>query len=329
MTKKIDLTGKIFGNWTVVSPSPSVEGRAMWNCVCSCGNEKVVSAGSLLYGKSRSCGCASRKSGYIGKKFGELTIVRFDGYYKKNPKWVCSCSCGREVSVFENSLKSGAKINCGDISHSDYIGKRFGRLTVLPEYKSTGNARKYLCKCDCGKYIYSTIGNLNSGNTKSCGCLEKELLSKRNRTHGQSNSRIYNIWIKMIERCEKEYSPSYKKYGEKGIKVCEEWHNFTSFFKWSMGNGYNDELTIDRINGTLGYSPENCRWATPQEQANNIKTNLRIEYNGEKKTLAEWSREFSIPYKVLYQRIHKYKWDFERAVTQKVKIVRKKDSGET
>ena len=107
---------------------------------------------------------------------------------------------------------------------------------------------------------------------------------------GTVNSRLYHIWWNMRQRCYYHKATSYKRYGAKGITMCDEWlKDFMSFYNWSMENGYSDELTIDRIDGNGNYEPQNCRWTTYKEQANNTSTNVIIELNGVKHSLAEWS----------------------------------------
>lgn len=314
MAKRIDLTGKLFGEWSVISYSHTENGRAFWKCKCSCGTEKILNSSSLLYGRSKSCGCLYKKEDLSGRIFNEFKVLRFDGYYKSNPKWICVCSCGKEVSVYENGLKSGASKNCGDDCHNKMFGKRFSRLVVMPKYITEKGIRKYLCICDCGKEVYVSAANLTSGNTKSCGCLSKEVARKRLVSHGHSRSRIYNIWIKMIDRCENQKSKSFEKYGKNGITVCKEWHNFKLFFDWAISNGYDDNLTIDRINGSGNYEPNNCRWATYEEQANNTKKNLIYVVDGKRGTLAELARCYDMPYKLVYQRVVRYHWDIETAL---------------
>lgn len=126
--------------------------------------------------------------------------------------------------------------------------------------------------------------------------------------------RLANIYHCMKLRCCVPGSPSYERYGAKGIKICNDWlANPENFFKWALENGYTDELTIDRIDNTKGYSPDNCRWATPKEQANNRVTNLSIHYLGKVKTLKQWCDELGLSYKLMYKRIVVHHWSAERA----------------
>jgi hypothetical protein len=123
----------------------------------------------------------------------------------------------------------------------------------------------------------------------------------------------------MRKRCEKENAVNYHRYGGDGISVCAEWKTYESFSAWAHTNGYSEELTLDRIDGTKGYSPDNCRWATYREQALNTKSNHRITYNGEELTLSEWADRLGIPRSTLCSRLKQYGWSVERALTTPVR----------
>lgn len=127
-----------------------------------------------------------------------------------------------------------------------------------------------------------------------------------------SHHRIYMIWFDMKRRCYQPKNKRYDRYGGRGIKVCEEWLDFQSFFDWSLANGYSDDLTIDRLDGNGDYSPENCRWADLITQANNRSNNHYITYQGETKTMMEWSKELNMNYSTLRRRINAG-WDVEKA----------------
>ena len=108
--------------------------------------------------------------------------------------------------------------------------------------------------------------------------------------HGMYGTRMNNIWANMRTRCNCKTNKDYPNYGGRGIKVCKEWDQFINFYKWSMDNGYKDNLTLDRIDVNGDYCPENCRWITIYEQQSNRRNNVFIEYNGERHTIAEWCR---------------------------------------
>nr|DAH21853.1 MAG TPA: PROTEIN/DNA Complex catalytic motif, Helix-turn-helix DNA [Caudoviricetes sp.] len=156
----------------------------------------------------------------------------------------------------------------------DLTGQKFGRLTVIERCeRPKGRKSKeafWLCKCDCGNESTLSGYELRSGNTKSCGCYHKERTSQLHLKHGYYGTRLYRIYYKMKERCYKPSNDNYKYYGGLGITICDEWLNdFSAFAKWSIENGYDEKLTIDRKDNTKGYSPDNCRWITIQEQQRN------------------------------------------------------------
>lgn len=162
----------------------------------------------------------------------------------------------------------------------EMVGKRFGRLLVLSEgEKAKSGECRWICKCDCGVItppIKST--RLRKGITKSCGCLQKEIVTLRVTKHNKSHSRLYSIWRGIKERCLKQNSVNYKYYGGRGITICDEWKNdFQAFYDWAMSHGYADCLTIDRIDNDSNYEPSNCRWATNKEQQNNRRNNKKVK----------------------------------------------------
>lgn len=195
------------------------------------------------------------------------------------------------------------------VKRENVIGNKYGRLTVLEDapdkvYKNGAHDRVEKCICECGKIKFVRLGKLKSGHTKSCGCYHDEVCRNRATSHGMAGTRLYRIWNLMKARCLNPSSQYYYLYGGKGIKVCDEWkNNFENFYKWSILNGYDDTLTIDRINSNKDYCPENCRWTTFEVQANNTSRNHIIEYNGEKYTMAEFSKIFDFPYSTLKARI--------------------------
>lgn len=146
------------------------------------------------------------------------------------------------------------------------------------------------CLCACGNIFVTTGAAIRSGHARSCGCLQREAAGRLKRSHGGSQTRLFRIWTAMRYRCENESVASYKDYGGKGIKVCDEWQDFAVFRAWALSHGYTDALTIDRIDNSKGYAPENCRWATRTEQNRNTTRTHRISYNGTTLTAAEAAR---------------------------------------
>lgn len=198
----------------------------------------------------------------------------------------------------------------------DLTGQRFERLFVVKEQgRNKQGKAMWLCKCDCGneKVIYSN--NLLSGNTLSCGCLHKEKLSAISSTHKKCRTRLYKTWANMKSRCNNSKASNYAYYGDKGIGICNAWStDFMGFYNWAIGNGYLDDLTIDRIEVDGNYEPSNCRWATMQEQDNNKTSNQVVTYEGKAMTIAQWSRNTGISYYALIQRLH-LGWSVKRMLT--------------
>lgn len=202
----------------------------------------------------------------------------------------------------------------------DLTGRRFGKLYVIEKTNERNRGCvTWLCQCDCGNLCIKNGAYLRNGDTTSCGCYQKEKASEANSTHGKSNNPIYRTFMRMIDRCENPHSKSYKDYGARGIKICDEWRNDPmKFYEWSMKNGYRKGLTIDRIDNDGNYEPNNCRWTTKLIQSNNRRTNTFIEYNGKKMTYAEWGRETGISESLIRHRIVNSHWDIEKALTTPV-----------
>lgn len=153
----------------------------------------------------------------------------------------------------------------------DLTGQRFEKLLVLSRADSPNKQAAWRCQCDCGNETVVLGWNLRSGHTTSCGCVHREAMKKGLRSsHGLIHTRLYGIWENMKQRCYNPNIPQFKYWGSRGITICDEWlHDFQAFHDWAMSHGYSDELSIDRIDVNGNYEPDNCRWATAEEQNRN------------------------------------------------------------
>lgn len=157
----------------------------------------------------------------------------------------------------------------------DISGQKFGKLKAI-EYSHTNEGKKavWKCLCDCGATHYATAKDLRTGNTASCGCAKVERATMLKYKDGRCKERLYGVWNTMMKRCYCTTSRNYKHYGERGITVCDEWHDYATFKEWAYSNGYNDsaprgECTIDRIDNNGNYEPSNCRWVSMVVQREN------------------------------------------------------------
>lgn len=213
----------------------------------------------------------------------------------------------------------------------DLTGQRFGRLTALSRAENSNDRRtRWICRCDCGNEVTVIGRNLRSGATKSCGCFKSEKcreVGKSNTDHGLSHSRLYAIWNGMVRRCHNPKAQRYNDYGGRGIEVCEEWRSdFMAFRAWALENGYREDLSIDRKDNDGNYCPENCRWATDAEQANNMSSNTLISFNGKTKNVKQWSEDTGISYTALISRFSRG-WSVERALTTPSKTTKSQREG--
>ncbi|MDP9438291.1 MAG: hypothetical protein M3P49_06060 [Actinomycetota bacterium] len=196
----------------------------------------------------------------------------------------------------------------------DLTGRTFGRLTVLERAENRWRMRRWLCECECGTHKVVTGKSLQTGETKSCGCLRNEQNRVANLKHGKTKTPEFVTWANMLNRCHKPGHPSYPEYGGKGLAVCEEWRDSFGAFLRDMGPRPSPTHSIDRIDGTKGYSPDNCRWATSGEQIRNRRVTRWITYQGETLCLSDWCRRLGINYQTTKQRLDKG-WPPEKALT--------------
>lgn len=247
-----------------------------------------------------------------GIKIGKLTVVKlsenkFDSN-RTTKLWECKCQCGnilyKSARHLNEALKNKKQISCGCSKIRDFTNKKIGDLVVKKFLYADKKNRFWLCECICGEIFIKTTKMLARG---------KYFCIKKQKENTKYIYRIRNVFYNMKDRCYDKRNKSYKNYGGRGITVCDEWLNSVdSFVEWSLKNGYNENLEIDRIDNDKGYSPENCRWATREEQANNKRTVLKIEYQGKTQGLRKWCRELGLPYRKTHKRLFIYKWDIER-----------------
>lgn len=184
------------------------------------------------------------------------------------------------------------------------IGEKFGCLTISDYYKdyicpSGRKARRVLCMCDvCGDTHIKFVSALHD----KCTCPNEP----RRKSHGKSNTPLYNVWYAVKQRCYYQKNASYKHYGARGIIMCNEWRdNFQAFYDWSISNGYKKGLQIDRIDVNGNYEPNNCRWVSNYINANNKRNNINFTYHNKTMTLKEWCRYFDISYKTCMTRYYR------------------------
>lgn len=193
----------------------------------------------------------------------------------------------------------------------DITGQKFGQLTVL-KYAYTNHGAVWQCKCDCGNIVEVRGDQLRNNHTRSCGCLH--------RSHGKSNTRLYYIWKHIKDRCYNKNGKRYEDYGGRGIAVCDEWKkDFQAFYNWAIKSGYQEGLTIDRIDVNDNYRPDNCRWTTMKVQQRNKRNNKMYTISSETHCLSEWCEIFGLNYDKVYCRIYRNKWPIERALELEVK----------
>lgn len=199
----------------------------------------------------------------------------------------------------------------------DLSGQKFGKLNVLKFNNINCKNRHavWLCRCDCGSEILVESSRLTSGNTKSCGCLKAELNKSRALKHGHYNERLYKIWFDMKRRCYNNNRKAYKYYGAKGITVCKEWLNsYNNFHNWALSHGYNNNLTLERIDFNGNYCPENCKWIPQSEQTQNSSHNHFITFNNKTLTISQWSKEIGIAPKTIRERLNKG-WNIKKVLS--------------
>ncbi len=199
----------------------------------------------------------------------------------------------------------------------DLTGQNFGRLTVLKRIRDNDLHRPHwLCECSCGEKKIIKGDYLRSKNIKSCGCLRREVTSRRSTKHGcrtrANTSKSYAAWAQMLGRCTNNTHRQYKDYGGRGIVVCARWIKFENFLE-DMGESPRDK-SIDRIDNNKGYYKSNCRWATIKQQQRNKRNNKFATFNNKTQLIIEWAREYGISITILRRRLFKNGWSIEKTL---------------
>lgn len=175
---------------------------------------------------------------------------------------------------------------------AELLGQRFGMLTVVGDASQGQRYQMARCLCDCGRVTVIRKSRLfeRAGKQMACGCLRG-----RHTKHADSNSKLYRVWDSMVRRCHNPNHRAFPSYGGRGVTVCQEWRDYRGFMTWAQDSGYQEGLTIDRIDNDGSYEPSNCRWATRKEQQNNRRCCVYIEHDGRRLTVTQWSELLGIP----------------------------------
>lgn len=211
----------------------------------------------------------------------------------------------------------------------DLTGQKFGRLTVIERAiweESDNRCAKWLCQCQCGQTKVVSSVHLRNGNTRSCGCLSKELASERGQKsrigqrslkHGDFGTKLYGVWAGMKRRCQNPNTKYYADYGGRGIEVCKPWQEYINFKEWAIEAGYREGLSIDRVDVDGDYCPENCRWIPLKEQNSNKRISIKLEYKGRQYSIKEIARMTGLKTRTIQER-YKRGWSVEKIIQTKV-----------
>lgn len=273
-----------------------------------------------------------------GRVFGRLTVTGPSECVAKRWYAPVRCECGVAKRVNAYVLAAGITRSCGCLLREprperrgrrrtiDRVGQVFGRLTVL-EHLSHGAHGTVRCRCVCGAEHVARTANVVRGISKSCGCLRREVLVANFRTHGLSGHPLYSTWVLMNARCDDPTVKHFRRYGGRGIRVCERWRTDLDAFVQDMGAKPSPAHSIDRIDNDGNYScghcdecrangwPANCRWATAAEQMRNTSRNVYVEIGGKRENVSDVCRRHGISRQLMHMRVSRWGWTIERACT--------------
>lgn len=199
----------------------------------------------------------------------------------------------------------------------DFTGQRFTRWTVLSFARTAKQGVVWRCQCDCGVEREVNAKSLRNGSSKSCGCFSVDVLRARSTTHGMSNSSEFGIWTDILTRCTNPNREVYADYGGRGITVCERWKDSFENFYADMGPRPSKKHSVDRRNNDLGYSPDNCCWATMREQTRNKRNNIWVCWDDHVEILSDAARYFRIPDRLVRRRLSRG-WSMSDSLTRPV-----------
>jgi hypothetical protein len=257
-----------------------------------------------------------------GVAFGVWTVLGVSSIRRREAYFDCRCSCGAESAVAKSSLLKGTSTRCRRCSNADNEKARIARQrpvepgtvigmwTVLGEAEARDGNLYMRCRCECGAEHDVMASTLRKGKSKSCAACSRKMGHAKAREmtakHGGVKAE-YRAWSRMLERCRNPNDRSFKWYGGRGIKVCEEWQGDGGFerFMEHVGHRPSDRHSLDRIDNDGNYEPGNVRWATKKEQQRNRRTNNVLTIDGVTKCVAEWAEESPVPESTIRGRLER------------------------
>lgn len=251
-----------------------------------------------------------------GQRFGRLVAIAHAGHTREGMKgrtsfWKCRCDCGNEKIIRAAFLRNGLTRSCGCLLAAASVkGRRFGRLLVIGQQGTVCR-----CKCDCGASHSVKSHCLTNGDTRSCGCLQRELFGARFRTHGDTKSTEHRSWNSAKNRCFNSKNAEFRNYGKRGITMCSKWVKSYSAFLKDMGRKPTPKHSLERIDVNGNYEPSNCCWATQKQQCNNKRNNRLLTFMGRTQNIQRWSEELGISKSVIWARLDDLDWTVEKTLS--------------